>query len=183
VIGLLLAVAILLLQIHWGLISPNLSGHALESVLLPYLLVLAALLLLSALRAPVALDRQRATELEAKERAVADISRENSGLRSAVQEATTPKLMPYEEAQIGLTKSKLEGATPGEVGALKFLLQHGGAEDRIVRERGDDYFKGVARLMKLGLLNDERRNGVRYWFVNQEFVSALKHILFEGGAH
>jgi len=179
VIGLLLALAILLLQIHGGLIPPNLSGPALESVLLPYLLVLVALLILSAAHAPVTLDRERAAELGVKENAIASVSGENAHLRLALEQATSPGMSPYEQAQDDLARAKLEGAKPAEIDALKFLLQHGGAEDRVVRSKGVEYFNGIARLMKLGLLNDEQRSGVRYWFVNSEFDSALKRILFE----
>lgn len=179
VIGLLLALAILFLQIHWGLISPSLSGHALESVLFPYILVLFALFLISAARAPLALERQRVSELRIKQDTIEETSRENALLKAAVEEATTSKLTPYEEAQADLARAKLQGVPPSEIETLKFLLQHGGAEDRIVRNKGDSYFNGIVHLLKLGLLNDELRNGVRYWFVNSEFVPALKHVLFE----
>lgn len=119
-VGLLIAVAILFLQIHWGVISPNLSGHALESVLLPYIVVLGVFLFWASLRAPVALDRERAMDITALEN-------NNKRLKMAIQKQSTIATHPniqQRQRQIDRIKLELGGMSPREAEVILQVVDH-----------------------------------------------------------
>ena len=64
IVGLILAILILLAQLHYGLITGN-SLHRNElAIFWPYIAVLGLYLVLQAVRAPVALDRERAAQID-----------------------------------------------------------------------------------------------------------------------
>ena len=82
VIGALLSIAILVLQIHYGVIPRTLTLQSVESVLWPYLILVFGLCLLSAFRAPAQLDAehrgkiaQLSSELELPDKAQAEYLR------------------------------------------------------------------------------------------------------------
>jgi hypothetical protein len=64
VIGVILAFAILLLQIHYGVIPKTLTFQAVMSLVWPYGILLLGLIAVSAMRIPVLLDRKRQQEVE-----------------------------------------------------------------------------------------------------------------------
>jgi hypothetical protein len=82
VIGLLLAVAILVLQLHWHLIPSQLSLRAYESILWPYAIVLVVLSMLCAIRAPVGLDREREMVDGRLQEKITELEVEQSRLRA-----------------------------------------------------------------------------------------------------
>lgn len=71
-IGAILAMAILLLQIHYGVIPHALTRQAILSFAWPYLVLLVLLALISAVKTPLTLDQAR--------------EKENAGLRLSVAE-------------------------------------------------------------------------------------------------
>jgi len=63
-IGAILTLAILILQIYYGVIPTTLSWQALKSFAWPYILLILVLTLISAAKAPVVLDKSRKQEID-----------------------------------------------------------------------------------------------------------------------
>jgi hypothetical protein len=94
VIGVLLAIAILALQLYFRLIPASQTRQTWVSILLPYFVLVVVLCLLSLLRAPVAVDRERYSEVKGQAEQIEKLKRE----KLEFEELLHPKV-PREEKE------------------------------------------------------------------------------------
>jgi hypothetical protein len=87
VLGALLAFAILLLQLKLGVVPHALARQAWASILWPYILLVAAVILASCLRTPVLVDRKRVEEISARDERI-------ERLQTSLELATRQKEIP-----------------------------------------------------------------------------------------
>jgi hypothetical protein len=111
VIGVLLAFAILVLQIHSGVIQKELAAGNFESIALPYAVLLAFVVLLAIVSAPVKLDAARENE--------------SLGLRKQVAALTPPKRTPEQEQKYAIASAALGNFGPKAIIVLRHLANHG----------------------------------------------------------
>lgn len=73
VIGVILAFAILMFQIHFHLIPQEMTRSAIESVALPYVVLAGFLIMMAIVNAPVQLDSQRISQVSTRDNQIADL--------------------------------------------------------------------------------------------------------------
>ena len=105
------------------------------------------------------------------------------------EEITRLKIRPYDEAQRKLVEKKMSGWGNSEKELLRFLLQHGPSESRVIAGafRGAQSFgyEILTALLHDGVVNrTERQNPGRastttHWQVNSQFIDVLKDLLFQ----
>lgn len=125
-IGVLVAVAILFFQIHYGLIPSSLTFAAVKSVGWPYLLLILIILLTAGLKAPVDLDNQRAEEIREQSLAakrLQDAVNELNAAHKAQIEALTPKPKKYSAGDKTLVQKTLQLLGSGAWGPFQYLLE------------------------------------------------------------
>jgi len=110
-IGVLLAFAILLCQIHFGVIPKDLTARNFVSIALPYAVLLGVVVILAIVNAPVKLDATRENEC--------------SGLRKQVVKLTPPKRTPEQEQKYSEVKTALDEIGPNAIPVLRHLEIHG----------------------------------------------------------
>jgi hypothetical protein len=88
VIGALLTLGITALQFYFGLIPASQTRLAWESILLPYVVLIVVLCFISALRAPVAVDRGRDEEIAQQAEEIGKLLKDTSGLREQLRPKT-----------------------------------------------------------------------------------------------
>jgi hypothetical protein len=163
VIGAVLAFAILLCQIRFGAVPHDLAWPNVWSIAWPYGALCAALALWAALRAPVQLDKEQATQ-------IADVQQLNAQLES---HATAPKVSPWEQKQRHLVVEKLKDFPVDEQGVIEHILHHGETD------RG-----ALAKMFNLAVVDRATSKGVSCnlltpgrsglnWTVNPHFHLAL----------
>jgi hypothetical protein len=109
---------------------------------------------------------------------IIDHVREIKRLKTKLVSASSPTVSQFEQEQRRAVREKLQQA--GDDKSLRYLLLHGDTEDGELRSALD--FKGIVRLKKVGLVQDQLRGPhgqERYWFINPRFVDALKYVLYE----
>jgi hypothetical protein len=154
VIGFLLAVAILVLQLHFGVIQKSLAGLAIMSIAWPYLLLALVLTIAAMATAPVHLDNQRISQIKDvsgdKEKADARFSAllaENEALKQQPRRSRSQ--------QIAYDQAKKELANCGEAGR-KFI---GALVHRDEVEHGELY-----RILNVNGMSDADWNATVTWF-------------------
>ena len=131
-IGALLAVLIFAFQWHYGFIPQNHAWQAIKSLGWPYLILFLALMLLSAIRAPVTLDRERSTSANnmtaENDRLQGTISEERENverLSAEVADLKKPKRSALEEREFLSIKTIFDKYGEEERNVLQHLRRHG----------------------------------------------------------
>jgi hypothetical protein len=166
VIGAVLSVAILVLQIQFGIIPHSLTVRAWESVLWPYGLLIAALFAYSALRAPLLVEGNLRTDLES--------------------ELRKPKRAPADEFNYKAAREALKSLPTEAVPALRHLYKHErltfGTFNPILPPgiSGRELHELYSKCQSAGLLSvDQSRSGELTYSIAPGMKKVLGEILFE----
>ncbi len=131
-IGALLAILIMGFQWYYGLIPNNHGWQAMKSVGGPYLLLLIALIILSAIRAPVALDRQRRTnainlaaENDYLQGTISEGREKAKRLNVEIEDLKKPKRTPLQEKEYQRIKGLMGDYDQDCIAVLRHLMRHG----------------------------------------------------------
>lgn len=131
-IGALLAIGIFILQVHFGLIPASQTHRAWETILWPYVLLVIVLCLISSIRAPVAIDRERIASANSMVVEISDLQgvivKEKEHVRSLINEVDDlkkPKRTPFQEQEYQIIKGVVDGYDENHRAVLRHLLRHG----------------------------------------------------------
>src|SRR5208337_1076134 len=132
VIGAIVVILVLFFQWYYGLVPQNHGWQAIKSVGWPYLIILIVFLILSAVRAPVTLDRERRASannmMAEKDRLQATISKERENaikLTARINDLNNPKRSPAEEHSYKIAEAALKKLPPQTTEALRHLRNSG----------------------------------------------------------
>jgi hypothetical protein len=126
VIGAVVTLAILLLELYFGVVPKSMTVAALESFGWPYLAVIAVFLMGTLLKAPVELDNQRASQVFQATEALQRKQEENRTLHDRL---AAPLISTLEQGRRDLVADKLKDATPLDIEVLTHVLHHGQVDD------------------------------------------------------
>jgi len=169
VIGALLAVAILALQLYFGLIPAFQTRKSWVSILLPYFLLIVGLCVLSALRAPVAVDRDRHKQI----REQADEIVKLNGEKCRLEELLYPKVSPEEERKRKIVAEIMDGFSPEWKKIVRFIWDYGTINATTLQlQSGFDYNDVNRTLVECGV------RGLAVWLgdsvsLKREFRDAI----------
>jgi hypothetical protein len=125
VVGAVITIAILVFQLHYGIIPPSATMASLKSIALPYAVLVLLLVLLSTLTAGVKLDNERIQQLSAFKQARQAAEAELERLHS---ESVGPIVSPIERIRRESVKHQIDEYSEDEKSVLRYLLQNGQME-------------------------------------------------------
>jgi len=169
-IGALLTISILALQLYYGVIPSTLTFRAVESVGWPYLIVIIALCLLSAGRAPAQLDAE---------------------FQTIVKQLSTQLELPN-KAQAEHLINLLSRVGDTEKMVIRFVLMHDEISKQYINiptHYSKDIGEALYTCVKIGLLRVRSENngeyssmafvgGSSFYYVPLEFRETLKRLLY-----
>jgi hypothetical protein len=177
VIGALLAVAIFVLQFYFGLIPASQTRQAWESILWPYALLIVALCFLSAIRAPVEVDRDRHKEIENQAEEIGKLNKEKSQLGELIH----PKVSPEEERRRKLVAIKIMRLDQNSKRVLRYIMDHGSIKSITLEVLSGFQPNDVTNAVAEGMASSLLISIGDAFEVNPQFRSSLDFVLGSEG--
>jgi hypothetical protein len=169
--------AILIFQFYFGMIPAAHTRQAWGSLLLPYVILAIVLCLLSATRAPVAVDRDRHKEIRKQAEEIVKLNREKSRL----EELLHPKVSAEEERKRKIVADVMDGFSTEWKKIVRFIWDHGTINVTTLQlQSGFDYNDVSRTLVECGA------RGLAIWLggnvsLKREFRDAIDFKLHSEG--